>query len=85
MWGQVFTHVYVALVFFQIIMAALLAIKGSFSAILVRIVHYLSIACRPQAALAGVLSWNHRVIMAIASCKLVSDPQPSSRACPPSR
>ena len=36
MFGQVFTHVYVALIFFQIIMAALLAIKGSFSAILVR-------------------------------------------------
>lgn len=35
MFGQVFTHVFVALIFFQIIMAALLAIKGSFSAILV--------------------------------------------------
>ena len=36
MWGQVFTHVYVALLFFQVIMAALLGIKASFSAILVR-------------------------------------------------
>ena len=35
MWGQVFTHVITALLLFQIIMAALLAIKQSFSAILV--------------------------------------------------
>ena len=35
MWGQVFTHVITALLLFQVIMAALLAIKQSFSAILV--------------------------------------------------
>lgn len=39
MWRQIFEQVIVGLLFFQVIMAALLGIKQSFSAILVRSAH----------------------------------------------